>query len=134
MRGMPAQVVFKGRENFERGEKKKHPSSPSRGLRCFQPATGRVNVSVWACVRTFFISEDHIAVLMAVQPPRSASKHPRSGWQMARCSTASGGHHLLECPPAQVANVAKEGLKKKKNIFSIFVQYYCDELISWRSC
>lgn len=119
MRGTPAQVVFKGRENFERGEKKKHPSSPSRGLRCFQPATGGVNVSVWACVRTFSISEDHIAVLMAVQPPRSASKHPRSGWQMARCSGGSGGHHLLECPPAQ-ANVAKEGLKEKKTIFSIF--------------
>lgn len=123
MRAMPAQVVFKGREKkkseFLARREKKQPSSPSRGLRCFQPATGGVNVSVWACARTFFISEGHIAVLMAVQPPRSASKHPSSGWQMARCSTASGDHHLLECPLAQ-ANVAKEGLKKKNNRSSLF--------------
>lgn len=63
----------------------------------------------------FFISEDHTAILMAVQPSHSASKHPRSGWQMARCGATSGDYHLLECPPAQ-ANVVKEGLKKKKGL------------------
>lgn len=95
----------------EKQNKTTKPSSPSRGLRCFQPtAVGLKCLWLGMCTKNFYQWGPYCHI-DGSSATSFASKQPRSTLQMACCCAASGDYHLLECPPTQ-ANVAKQRLKK----------------------